>query len=119
MALKKTGLTRFRGEIAGAIDEGVEVAAQYIADLAAQLAPYDAGATHKHLNQSIEVQGVKGSRKRKVVAGVGLPDIRAVAQEYGTDDQPAQPYLTPAAEAIDVKQEVKKAIQRLAKRSTL
>jgi HK97 gp10 family phage protein len=119
MALKKTGLQRFRKEISGAIDQGVETAAGYIADLAAQLAPYDEDANHKHLNESIEVQGTKGSRKRQVVAGVGLPDARAIYQEYGTDEQPAQPYLTPAAEAIDVKQEVKRAIAALAKRSTL
>ena len=119
MALKKAGLQRFRREISGAIDAGVETAAHYVADLARQLAPYDEDANHKHLNESIEVQGVKGSRKRTVVAGVGLPDIRAIAQEYGTGDMEAQPYLTPAAEAIDVKKEVKKAIQVLAKRSRI
>jgi HK97 gp10 family phage protein len=119
MAVKKAGLQRFRREIGAAIDEGVEIAAGYVADLASQLAPYDADADHKHLNESIEVQGTTGSRKRKVVAGVGLPDIRAIAQEYGTDVQPAQPYLTPAAEAIDVKKEIKQAIGRLAKRSRI
>jgi HK97 gp10 family phage protein len=119
MALKKAGLSRFRREISGAIDQGVETAAGYVADLASQLAPYDEDANHKHLNESIEVRGVKGSRKRTAVAGVGLPDARAIYQEYGTDDMPAQPYLTPAAEAIDVEKEVKKAIQQLAKRSRI
>jgi HK97 gp10 family phage protein len=119
VALKKSGLQRFRREISGAIDQGVETAAGYVADLASQLAPYDEDANHKHLNESIEVQGVKGSRKRKVVAGVGLPDIRAIAQEYGTEGMEAQPYLTPAVEAIDVKKEIRRAIQTLAKRSRI
>lgn len=113
MALKKAGLTRIRRELNGAIDRGVERAAGYVADLASQLAPYDPTADHKHLNASIEVQGAKGSRRRKVVAGVGLPDIRAAAQEYGTEFSEAQPYLAPAADAIDVKQEVKAEIQKL------
>lgn len=113
MALKKAGLTRVRREIGNAIDRGVETAAGYVADLASQLAPYDPEANHKHLNESIEVRGVRGSRKRQVVAGAGLPDIRAIAQEYGTVDQPAQPYLTPATQAIDVKLEVKKEISKL------
>ncbi|HEU5097906.1 MAG TPA: HK97-gp10 family putative phage morphogenesis protein [Roseiflexaceae bacterium] len=113
MALKKAGLTRVRKELKGAMDRGVETAANYVADLASQLAPYDPEADHKHLNESIEVRGTKGSRKRKVVAGVGLPDPRAIVQEYGSADQPAQPYLTPALEAIDVKLEVKKEITKL------
>jgi HK97 gp10 family phage protein len=113
MALKKAGLVRFRREIGAACDRGVETAAGYVADLASQLAPYDSEADHKHLNESIVVRGAKGSRKRQVVAGDGLPDIRAIAQEYGTVDQPAQPYLTPAAEAIDVKREVAQEIAKL------
>jgi len=117
MALKKAGLTRFRNEIGAAVDRGVEIGAGYIADLASQLAPYDADADHKHLNQSIVVRGAKGSRKRQVVAGVGLPDIRAIAQEYGTVDSAAQPYLTPAAEAIDIKAEVKREIDALIRKS--
>jgi len=117
MALKKAGLTRFRNEIGAAVDRGVETGAGYIADLAGQLAPYDAEANHKHLNESIEVRGVKGSRKRQVVAGVGLPDARAIFQEYGTDVSEAQPYLTPAAEAIDVKREVKREIDLLIRKS--
>jgi HK97 gp10 family phage protein len=115
VALKKHGLQRFRREIKSAVDRGVETAAGYVADLASQLAPYDGAASHKHLNESIEVRGAVGSGKRQVVAGVGLPDIRAVAQEYGTALSPAQPYMTPAAEAIDVSAEVAKAIEKLAR----
>lgn len=113
MALSKRGLQTFRREVSGAMDRGVEVAAGYIADLASQLAPYDPTAQHKHLNESIVVRGAKGSRKRTVVAGDGLPDARAVYQEFGTADSPAQPYLTPAAEAIDVRREVKREVNAL------
>lgn len=118
MALKKAGLVRFKREIGNACDRGVETAAGYVADLASQLAPYDETANHKHLNESIVVRGTKGSRKRKVVAGDGLDDLRAPAQEFGTADMPAQPYLTPAAEAIDVKREVQKEVQALVRRSS-
>ena len=118
MALKKNGLTQLRREIRNATDRGVETAAGYIADLASQLAPYDAEADHKHLNESIVVRGTPGSMKRQVVAGDGLPDERAPAQEFGTVDQPAQPYLTPAAEAIDVAQEVAAEISKLIRRLT-
>src|SRR5581483_100707 len=117
MALKKAGLARVRREIRDAIDRGVETAAGYVADLASQLAPYDETANHKHLNESIEVRGDKGSRKRKVVAGVGLPDARAIYNEYGTEYMAAAPYMGPAAEAIDVGQEVKAEIQKLIKGS--
>lgn len=113
MALKKAKLTAFRRNVSGAIDRGVERAANYVADLASQLAPYDATANHKHLNESIEVQGSPGSHRRKVVAGVDLPDARAIYQEYGTPIMEAQPYLTPAAQQIDVKAEVRKEIRKL------
>jgi HK97 gp10 family phage protein len=113
MSLKKTGLVRFRREIKGAVSRGTERAAGYVADLASQLAPYDEDANHKHLNESIEVRGTPGSLTFQVVAGVGLPDARAVFQEYGTDVSEAQPYLTPAVEAIDVKAEVAKEIKAL------
>jgi HK97 gp10 family phage protein len=115
MALKKTKLERFRRGISAAVDRGVETAAGYVADLERQLAPYDADADHKHLNESIEVQGQKGSRKRKVVAGVGLPDARAIHNEYGTEHMGAAPFAGPAAAAIDVGLEVRKEIEKLAR----
>lgn len=115
MALKMGKLQRFRKEIKGAVDRGIGNAAEMIADLERQLAPYDAEATHKHLNESIEVQGQEGSLKRKVVAGVGLPDARAIYNERGTEHMAAAPFATPAAEAIDVGLEVHKEIERLAR----
>jgi HK97 gp10 family phage protein len=116
MALKKRGLQTFQRGLPKALDRGVERAAGYVADLASQLAPYDATAQHKHLNESIVVRGDKGSGRRRVVAGDGLPDARAIFQEYGTDVSEAQPYLTPAIEAIDVRREIKKEVQALARK---
>lgn len=112
MPLKKAGLTKLRREIAAAADRGVQAAGGMVKDLAEQLAPYDAKETHKHLNESIEVRIVAPGHCQ-VVAGVGLPDERAPAQEYGTVDSPAQPYLTPAAEAIDLAKEVKREVNAL------
>src|SRR6188472_2520105 len=37
----------------------------------------------------------------RVVAGEGLPDIRALTNEYGTDNDPGQPYMRPAADTAD------------------
>ena len=113
MALKKAGLVRFRREIGAACDRGVETAAGYVADLASQLAPYDAAADHKHLNESIVVRGAKGSRKRQVVAGDGLAGYPRDCAGVWHRRQSAQPYLTPAAEAIDVKREVAQEIAKL------
>lgn len=94
-----------------AITEGELAAAQQIADLASQLAPHDPTNTGKHLNESIEArQNADGSVS--VVAGVGLDDIRADVQEYGSIYQSPQPYLTPAAAQIDVEQEIAAAIRR-------
>ena len=62
MALKTTRLTRFRKEIRGAISQGLQQSAEQVADLASQLAPYDATAQHKHLNESIVARGQPGGR---------------------------------------------------------
>lgn len=117
MALKTTGLKRFRKEIKGAVDRGVANAAEMVADLERQLAPYDEEADHKHLNESIEVRGQPGSLKRQVVAGVGLPDARSRHNEYGTEYVPPTPFAGPAAAAIDVGLEVRKEIGKLARGS--
>jgi HK97 gp10 family phage protein len=90
------------------MDRGVATAAGMIADLASQLAPVDTGA----LRASIRVEGTEGSRRRRVVAGA--PHARFV--EYGTVTNPAQPFMTPAAEAIDVRREVRNEVQALIRR---
>lgn len=109
MPLKKTGLERFRREISAAVDRGVENAAGHIADLAEQLVPVDSG----DLKSTIRVEGAAGSRRRQVKAGGGAVDYAGFV-EYGTATSPAQPYMTPAAAAIDVGQEVAREIAKLA-----
>lgn len=115
MALNTARLTRFRAQIRGAVADGVQLSAEQMADLASQLAPYDATAQHKHLNESIVVRGQPGDLRWQVVAGEGLPDARAIFNEYGTRDMGAAPYMAPAADAIDVRRNVAAAIERLAR----
>lgn len=105
MPLDTSGLRRWRSALAPAIDAGAKTAAEYVADLAQQLAPEHTGA----LKASKRVEGSNG---RYVVSfGAGLPDARARFQEYGTAHMPAQPYLTPAARAIDVAAAIRDAIR--------
>jgi hypothetical protein len=87
------------------IDDGLKQGAEYIGDLAQQLAPEDSG----DLKASKSVD--PGEKGYVVSFGEGLPDIRAVVQEFGSVNQDAQPYLTPAKEAIDVAAEVAKRIK--------
>jgi HK97 gp10 family phage protein len=119
VTLKKNGLVRFRKEIGAAIDRGVDRAADYVVDLAQQLAPVDEG----DLKSTIRKEGEAGSRRRKVKAGgISGPnkfvDYPAFV-EYGTEDSPAQPFMTPAAQAINVGAEVRDEIAALARGSTL
>lgn len=94
------------GDLDAAIDEGLGEGAGLVADLASQLAPRDTGA----LAASIQVR--KTEKGYEVVAGVGLPDIRAIVQETGSIYQEPQPYLAPAAKDIDIEQAVAGAIRR-------
>lgn len=82
--------------------DGLYDAAQDIVNLASQLAPRDSG----DLSESGKVEVI--GDKVEVSFGNGLPDDRAIAQEYGTVYMPAQPYLLPAARAIDILFHVKK-----------
>lgn len=108
MPLKKTGLVRVRRGLSQAIDRGVDRAADHIVDLAKQLCPVDTGA----LRDSIRKEGAAGSRRRQVKAGGGGVAYAAFV-EYGTARSPAQPFLHPAAKAIDVAAEVTREIQAL------
>lgn len=108
------GLLAIRAGLQAAIDQGLGAAAGHIGDLAEQLAPVDTG----DLKNSKVVERV-GPGQWRVSFGRGLPDIRAIAQEYGTIHQPAQPYLTPASEQIDVDQEVARAVNALITRNGL
>lgn len=91
-----SGLLRFRQEIGANVTAGIQDAAEAIKDLASQLAPEDTGA----LKDSGEVR-MQG-KTAEISFGNGLPDGRAVGQEYGTYNSPAQPYLGPALKEIDV-----------------
>lgn len=104
----KSNLHRIRAGLKAAIGEGLHQGAEHIGDLAEQLAPEDTG----DLKASKTVEQVSEDHWR-VSFGRGLPDIRAIAQEYGTRYAPAQPYLTPASRAIDVDLEVGKAVDKL------
>lgn len=110
----KSNLSAIRAGLQQAIDQGIHAAAEMVGDLAQQLAPVDTGA----LRESKIVEPVTPGHWR-VSFGRGLPDIRAVAQEFGTRSQPAQPYLTPAAAQIDVDLEVGKAVAALIGRNGL
>lgn len=109
--LRMGGLQAFIDGLPKAIDQGDEQTAKYIADLASQLAPKDTGG----LADSILAE--KAGEGWQVVAGRGLPDERAPAQEYGTIYQEAQSYMGPAVKEIDPVLEYAKAIADLAKRS--
>lgn len=103
----KSNLRKIAAEIEQELRAGNGETANDIGDLAQQLAPEDTG-------------GLKASKQVRpdgdgwiVSFGEGLPDIRAIAQEYGTNVSPAQPYLTPAVEQIDPLFRVKVRINAL------
>jgi hypothetical protein len=112
VTLDTGGLDAFLAGLDTAIDTGEERGAGYIKDLAAQLAPKD---TNDLSESGLVEPNPDGGRR--VVFGRDLPDIRAVAQELGTLNQEAQPYLGPAAAEIDVSLEIAKELTALAARS--
>lgn len=84
--------------------EALDTVGGHIVSLASQLAPRDSGdlseSGEHHLEGSI----------LSVSFGNGLPDDRAIAQEYGTIYMPAQPYLSVAAKEISVVDEMARVI---------
>lgn len=108
MPLRRNRIPQTRGAIAAAAARGVHRAAGYVLDLARQLAPKDTGA----LAASGRLEPDAPAARVEVRFGDGLPDARAVYQEYGTSRMAAQPYLTPAARAINVRREVAAEIQK-------
>ncbi len=120
MALNLRGLQAFREGLPEALSAGAKQGAEHIGDLAQQLAPEDEGT----LKASKQVR--PGDEPGTWVVSFGGPGTGAedYAQivEYGdpaNPNYPAQPYLTPAAKQIDVKAEIKKQIQDLARRSRI
>jgi hypothetical protein len=86
--------------------EGLDQVGKHIVNLASQLAPEDTG----ELKGSGDYQVI--DKTLDVSFGNGLPDDRAIAQEYGTIYMPAQPYLSVAVANIDVLEEIASAIRR-------
>lgn len=108
MALRSR-LLDFAAGLSQAVDDGVaETAEQVYAESQADV-PVDTG----QLKASGVVAGTAGSGVRTVSYGRGLPDSRAIYQEYGTDKAPAQPYLTPAAARANLTGNIGKQLQAL------
>jgi HK97 gp10 family phage protein len=109
----KSNLRNIASQIEAELNLALKETADDIADLAQQLAPEDTGA----LKASKDVRPDRGGWI--VSFGRGLPDIRAIVQEYGSDNQPAQPYLTPAVAAIDPTLRAKARINALISRNRI
>lgn len=104
------GLKRIRAQLDAAIDRGAARGASMIVDVAKQLVPVDSG----DLRDSIRVQPKPGSGKGQYAVAAGSKEVTyAMAVEYGTVDSPAQPYLRPAYDAIDVAAEVAEELRKL------
>ncbi len=95
----------FYDEAIAAMAEGISIAAGKILEQAAENAPVDTGA----LQESGHIRPVAGGLM--IMFGRHLPDARAVFQEFGTVNHPAQPYLYPAARKVPVVRIVEKTIQ--------
>lgn len=101
MPLRKNRIPQTRKAIEAAAARGVARAGGYIVDLARQLCPVDTGA----LRASIRLEPAQPELRMAVKAGGGAVTY-AHYIEYGTSRSPAQPFLTPAARAINVGREV-------------
>lgn len=111
MALK-SNIARFRAGLSQAIDQGVDETAEQVATLERSTVAVDTGA----LRASIEVFGAAGSGSRTVSAGQSLDYAPFV--EFGGRG-PAQPFVTPAAEAarVSLPKNVGARVKALADRS--
>lgn len=104
------GLKRFRAQLDAAIDRGAARGAGMIASLARELVPVDEG----DLRDTIRVQPEPGTGKGQYTVAAGSKDVRYPAfVEFGTVDSPAQPYMRPATDAIDVPAEIAAELKKL------
>lgn len=104
------GLKRIRAQLDGALDRGAARGASMIADLARQFVPVDEG----DLRDTIRVSPAPGSGKGVYTVVAGGPGVNYPAfVEFGTDVSPAQPYMRPAHDAIDVAAEVAIELRKL------
>lgn len=121
MPLRST-IPQLRVALPRAAAVGLYRGAGYVRDLAKEFAPYDTRPTRKpgpHLRDTIQVEPDAPDLKLTVTAGRGLPDPRAILNEYGGFgiNYPAQPYMTPAAKAIKVQKEVTAELRAAIRRS--
>ena len=104
MALRSR-IPAVRARLAAAQSRGVARAAGMVLDLAQQLCPVDTGA----LRASGRVEPEGPAPVVRVVFGGGRVGYARFI-EFGTARSAAQPFLTPAARAIDVRLEVAKEV---------
>lgn len=110
----RSNLSRIRAGLQDAAARGVARGGGMIVDLAQQLCPVRTGA----LRASIRLEPSRPAINMTVRAGGGTVTY-ATYVEYGTMYSPAQPYLTPAARAIDVRKEVAAELNRLIRSNAL
>lgn len=94
------GFIRVKAQIKQNLLPALIRGAEDVRDTAAQLAPVGDGRGG-HLNETGKVT-VVNNHTVAITFGEGLPDERAIAQEYGTVYMSAQPYITPALNQVDV-----------------
>lgn len=93
-----------------ATDAALRRSGEFIKELGSQLAPVSE-EDREHLKDSGKVEQ-KERGLVEVSFGNDLPDGRAIHVEFGTSVSPAQPYLGPAMNAIDVTLEIAKELKR-------
>jgi len=111
MSVDTSGMDRIRAGLPDAIERGIVSGADMIADVARQLVPVLSG----DLQGTIRVEMGRQQLARRVVAGGQNGVDYAAAVEYGTSNPnyPAQPYMTPAKNAIDVAREIALEVGKL------
>lgn len=104
-------LDRLRQAYEQALQDGLEDAGKEIVAVASVLAPKDTGA----LSRSGKVNKIPSGVE--IVFGEenseDIDDARAIFMEFGTVRNAAQPFLTPAADAVDVEFFVIDRIKRI------
>lgn len=98
------------GQITAAMNQGLLEAGEEIKALASVLAPKDTGELSRSGKVEQTADGVV------VSFGNDIDDARAVVQEYGSIFQAAQPYLLPAARAVDVTFFIADALAKILKK---
>ena len=139
MSMKVTGLRELNAALMamkqstarGVVRRTLLKAAQPLADDMAQRAPRDTGYLSEHIDTGVRLSRRQARVSRKeseveVYAGATRVD-QATLQEFGTSDQPPQPFARPAWEAgkmgaletvkTELANEIRKTAARMAKRA--